>query len=61
MENFYAEQLAKFVGCKVSGVVTSPDGFFGLKIKSGRMENIVWFLRDDEGNGPGSCEVQAVK
>ena len=61
MENFYVEQLAKFVGYKVSGVVSSPDGFFGLKLKSGKSEKIVWFLSDDEGNAPGSFEVQAGK
>jgi len=63
MENYYTEKLAAFVGGKITGVAFDNDGegFFGIKVKVGRKENIIWFLRDDEGNGPGSFDVQEVK
>ena len=34
------------------------EGFFGLEIRKGDKEYILWFLCDDEGNGPGSFEIQ---
>jgi hypothetical protein len=60
---FYLEQLAQFVGWKVTGVAKAPldefgDAYFGLVLTKSAAKRIVWFLRDDEGNGPGSFEVQ---
>lgn len=57
--NFYVNQLQKFVGKKITRIVTdvSDPQFFGFQI-DGRDGWILWFLSDDEGNGPGSFEIQ---
>ena len=53
--DFYVKQLEVLVGETVEGVVTDEEGqFFGLRIGS----KILWLLSDDEGNEPGSFEIQ---
>lgn len=67
-ENYYVKQLEQLVGGIVADVVwdeEEEDGVFGVETYFGleivmpdgkRM--IVWFYQDDEGNGPGSFEIQ---
>ena len=66
MTEFYTDQLSQFAGWRVVAAVSSPpddfgDEYFGLELKNGPHIRIVWFLRDDEGNGPGSFEIQEIK
>lgn len=64
---FYLAELEKVVGGKIVGTAWAPDDsefpigeFFGLRIKlSPNNEKVMWILRDDEGNGPGSFEIAA--
>jgi hypothetical protein len=61
--DFYLRQLGQFNGWTVVNPAQSPpddygDAYFGLVLTDGKQTKIVWFLRDDEGNGPGSFEVQ---
>lgn len=63
---FYLGQLDQFVGWTVDTLAQSPedefgDQYFGLVLKNGKARKIVWFLRDDEGNGPGSFDIEDVK
>lgn len=55
---FYTDRLAKLQGYMIVGTVFDEEGFFGLKLKKGKNEKIVWFYQDDEANGPGSFEIQ---
>jgi hypothetical protein len=56
---FWAEKLTKFIGHKVEGVtVDQNDEFFGLILTKGKSKTIVWIMEDDEGNGPGSLDIQ---
>lgn len=60
--DFYLEQLMPLVGATITGGVNDPDGeFFGLELtlKSGEKKTL-WFLSDDEGNGPGSFSLEGV-
>jgi hypothetical protein len=57
---YYLAQLNTLVGGKVTAVATDEDEeFFGLQITmpDGTRRTIL-FLSDDEGNGPGSFEIQ---
>jgi len=58
---FYIDKLLQFVDGKIVGVVNSPDGFFGLTIKVKNDTKVLWFLSDDEGNNPGSFDIQSEK
>jgi len=52
---YYLDILNKLVGGKiVSAITDKSDEYFGLEIKlmNGKT-NLLWFLQDDEGNGPG--------
>ena len=62
--DFYLNQLSVLVGGRITTLArTEPDEegnvFFGLVITlpEGK-EKTLLFLRDDEGNGPGSFEIQ---
>ena len=64
---FYLDKLGELQGGVIDGVTFDPtdsgwDGwdtqFFGLIVKlPNDKRKVVWFLRDDEGNGPGSFEI----
>ena len=56
---FYCHKLSKLVGSQITHVVADPQsGFFGLGVKSpDNSSKTIWFLRDDEGNGPGSFDI----
>ena len=61
---WYTDQLNKFVGWTVAGTLIadpmSDGGFYALILqnpeKTGNVA--VWFQSDDEGNWPGSFEIQ---
>jgi hypothetical protein len=56
---FYKKQLSPLIGGKITSVVQDNEGeFFGLNISMKEKEFIVWLLSDDEGNSPGSFEIQ---
>ena len=61
---FYLKQLSNLIGGKITQVATteadeSGDEFFGLVVTmpNGKSKTVL-ILRDDEGNGPGSFEIQ---
>lgn len=61
--NFYLEQLRPLVDATVSNLIRTEvddfgDQYVGLLFvcKDGKKRSVV-FLRDDEGNGPGSFEI----
>lgn len=60
--DFYLQQLQPFVGAKIVGLARADgehDEFFGLVVELPDKERkVIFFLRDDEGNGPGSFEIQ---
>jgi len=45
-------------GSTVVSVAESKDGYYGLRIRNGKREFAIWFLRDGEDNGPGWFEIQ---
>lgn len=63
---YYVEKLGQLVGGKIVKIIETPwnerstyeDYFFGFEIElpSGKRK-LVWFLMDDEGNGPGSFDL----
>ena len=57
---FYLKQLEILVGGTVVGLAHdgSSEGFVGITVKTKAGKKIVWFLCDDEGNGPGSFDIQ---
>lgn len=64
MSNYYANRLAELAGATIVGAALSPkdefgDEFFGLELVTSEGKKLVlWILRDDEGNGPGSFELE---
>ena len=62
LSKFYIKQLEQLVGGRVVGCAKdTQEGFLGLVVKTKAGKRIVWFLCDDEGNGPGSFEIQDTK
>ena len=61
---FYLDKLSALQDGKIVGVAYDPsdphmDPIVGLRIMMpGGKEAILWILRDDEGNGPGSFDIQ---
>ena len=51
--DFYVAQLKSLVGGKILSTIQDGDNF-GLCVQKFRTITNVWFMRDDEGNGPGS-------
>ena len=55
---FYYKKLSPIMGGTIVGTVLDEKKFMlGLKIETETGEKILWFLRDDEGNGPGSFDI----
>ena len=61
---FYYNRLSTLKGWRVKEPCVAPsedpqEEFFGLVLeKEGEpVEKVLWFLLDDEGNGPGSFEI----
>ncbi|MHB1630689.1 MAG: hypothetical protein ACYCQL_00545 [Acidithiobacillus sp.] len=64
--DFYLEELDQLVGGTISGLVRTGDDsdngeFFGLLVTmpDGTKKQLV-LLSDDEGNAPGSFEIETV-
>ena len=57
---FYLKQLNQLVGGKIINLISDQEEeFFGIVVRKEDGEMVkVWFLKDDEGNGPGSFEIQ---
>ena len=56
---FYIEKLMPLVGGKLTGFVVDGE-YYGLVFtKPDKTKTIVWLYSDDEGNNPGSFELQA--
>ena len=51
-----AGQLEKIVGGKIISTISDGDKFGFCIQKNGKTYNL-WFLQDDEGNGPGSFDL----
>ena len=59
MIDFYVKILNELRGFKIlGGVKDRGEEFFGLKVEKNGDAKVIWFLMDDEGNGPGSFEIQ---
>lgn len=62
--DFYLQQLQPLVGAKIVGLARANgehDEFFGFVVELPNKERkVILFLKDDEGNGPGSFEIQDV-
>ena len=60
--DFYLQQLQPFVGAIIVGLARADgehDEFFGFVVELPNKERkVIFFLKDDEGNGPGSFEIQ---
>jgi len=62
--NFYTDRLKGLVGGEIVGVVASPPNpfgevFVGMKIqKINGTRYVLWFLSDEEGNGPGAFDIE---
>ncbi len=57
-----SETMKELVGFEIIHPIIEPDGpdnegYFGFKVKKGKVEKIVWILMDPEGNGPGCLDV----
>ena len=69
--DFYLQQLQPLVGAKIVGLArtdeSDPDEYFGLVVElPNKQRKVIFFLRDDflrddEGNGSGSFEIQDAK
>lgn len=62
--SYYTDHLLQLVGGKIVGVTVSNEEmgeYFGIVIEMpSNARQIVWFLSDDEGNAPGSFDVEDV-
>jgi len=60
--DFYLQQLQPFIGATIVGLARADgehDEFFGFVVEfPNKDRQVIFFLRDDEGNGPGSFEIQ---
>lgn len=60
-KQYTMRQLGKLMGYKVKEVlfdVSDGEGYSGLLFENSKKEQIVlWFLRDEEGNGPGAWDI----
>jgi len=55
----YLNKLGDFLGAKITGLVEAEDGFYGLELtKPDGKKVALIFFSDDEGNAPGSFEIQ---
>lgn len=57
--SFYTDQLAPLIGAKITAAVADSEGFYGLSLTMPNgNRKVLWFLSDDEGNGPGSFTIE---
>lgn len=56
-----ADQMLQYVGAKITGVATDPQGeFFALEVTLKGKVTALWIQRDAEGNGGGFISPQDV-
>ena len=63
--DFYVKELKKVAGWTISNAVRTPKGVeniddcFGIELTSPDKKKtvVMWILADNEGNGPGSFEI----
>ena len=61
-QEFYCRKLGDLAGGTIIGTAAAPDGFFGLVIRAqDGVKRILWILQDDDGNGPGSFDIEVTK
>lgn len=62
---YHIDRLSQLKGCTISRPIvdeSTDPAFFGLEIIPPSGERIaLWFLQDDEGNGPGAFEIETLK
>lgn len=56
---FYLKRLSELEGYTIKRAVKTGDNeFFGLRLeRKGYQPQVIWFMSDDEGNGPGSFDI----
>lgn len=62
-KDVFVIELEELIGCKIDGVIREKghyETYYGLKINDARRKKTlaIWFLRDEEGNGPGSFSIE---
>jgi len=56
---FYLKKLQPLIGAEVVGLVKDEnDEFYGLQLRRDNRRFVLWFSSDDEGNGPGSFDLE---
>lgn len=62
-KDYRAGILHKLSGSIIEQAVTDAKGkFFGIQIKTPLGKHkIIWFLQDEEGNGPGAFQIDDLK
>lgn len=60
--DFQTQQASPLIGATVTGLAKTPpddmgDEYFGIELQKGNTDYVLWFLRDEEGNGPGAFEI----
>lgn len=72
LKDIFTKELSKLMHGVIVGVVvdtSNPDGnYYGLRIttrnisaKPRNIEYVLWFVADEEGNGPGCFEIDKIK
>jgi len=65
--DYFLRQISTIIGSRVIGAVVTPpiegnsydDKFYGLKLqKTDGTIKYIWFLQDEECNGPGSFSIE---
>ncbi len=58
-EQYMCDQIQPLVGSKIIGAATTSDGeSFGIVIKKGKTETVLWVACDPEGNGSGWLDIE---
>lgn len=65
MHEWIEEQLSKLVDGRILKVLRDDSGddgdmYYGLLIQTRDVQMTIWFLRDEEGNGPGYPQIEEV-
>ena len=61
--DFYVKELSPLVDGKIIKIVKDDsygEEYYGLLVQKGNKKYTMWILADDEGNGPGSFEINEV-
>ena len=55
---FYRNQLKELIDFQITGVNQDHEGYLCLILQKGNYTKALWLYSDDEGNNPGSFEIQ---